>query len=89
VNLLDMGTEWVPVEDDEGDAGDAELYEGVDRASGAVEWEATRLDLIFGSHSRLRTVADVYASDDADEQFVEDFVDAWTKVMRLDRFDLA
>jgi len=87
VNLLDMETEWVPVADD--GAGDAELYEGVDRESGAVEWEATRLDLIFGSHSRLRTVADVYASDDADEQFVEDFVDAWTKVMRLDRFDLA
>ena len=84
-NLLDMGTEWVPVESDP-DAADA--YEGLDRETGEVEWEATRLDLIFGSHSRLRAVAEVYGSDDAEERFVRDFVDAWTKVMRLDRFDL-
>jgi catalase-peroxidase len=82
VNLLDMGTEWRPVGEDE------EVYEGIDRETGEVEWEATRLDLIFGSHSRLRAVAEVYGSDDADEKFVRDFVDAWTKVMRLDRFDL-
>jgi catalase-peroxidase len=85
VNLLDMGTEWVPVESDP-DA--ADLYEGLDRETGEVEWEATRLDLVFGSHSRLRAVAEVYGSDDAEERFVRDFVDAWTKVMRLDRFDL-
>ena len=85
VNLLDMGTEWVPVTTD---PDTADVFEGIDRESGEVEWEATRLDLIFGSHSRLRAVAEVYGSDDAEERFVRDFVDAWTKVMRLDRFDL-
>nr|WP_212589843.1 catalase/peroxidase HPI [Halorubrum sp. Hd13] len=85
VNLLDMGTEWRPVE---AGAEDADVYEGIDRQTGEVEWEATRLDLIFGSNSRLRAIADVYGSEDAEEKLVRDFVDAWTKVMRLDRFDL-
>ncbi|MFC7096755.1 catalase/peroxidase HPI [Halobaculum marinum] len=80
-NLLDMGTEWEPTDDEN-------RFEVRDRATGDVEGEATRVDLIFGSHSRLRAVAEVYAADDADEQFVEDFVDAWTKVMTADRFDL-
>ncbi|WP_280585147.1 catalase/peroxidase HPI [Halorubrum sp. Boch-26] len=82
VNLLDMGTEWRPV------AEGADVYEGIDRGTGEVEWEATRLDLIFGSHSRLRAIAEVYGSEGEDETFVQDFVDAWAKVMRLDRFDL-
>ena len=85
VNLLDMGTEWRPVEEG---AEDPDVYEGVDRRTGEVEWEATRLDLIFGSNSRLRAIAEVYGSEDAEEELVRDFVDAWTKVMRLDRFDL-
>ena len=85
VNLLDMGTEWRPVDED---AETANVFEGIDRDTGEVEWEATRLDLVFGSHSRLRAVADVYGSDDGEEKLVRDFVDAWTKVMRLDRFDL-
>jgi len=85
VNLLDMGTEWRPVAEG---VEDADLYEGVDRETGAVEWEATRLDLIFGSNSRLRAIAEVYGSEDAEAKLVDDFVDAWTKVMRLDRFDL-
>ena len=82
VNLLDMGTEWEPVSDDR------EVFEGRDRETGEVQWKGSRVDLIFGSHSRLRAIADVYASDDAEEQFVQDFVDAWTKVMTADRFDL-
>jgi len=82
VNLLDMGTEWEPVSDDR------EVFEGRDRETGEVQWQGSRVDLIFGSHSRLRAIADVYASDDAEEQFVQDFVDAWTKVMTADRFDL-
>lgn len=85
VNLLDMSTEWEPVEEG---AEDADVYEGIDRQTGEVEWEATRLDLIFGSNSRLRAIAEVYGSEDAEEKLVRDFVDAWTKVMRLDRFDL-
>ena len=80
VNLLDMGTEWKP-------AGDA--YEGRDRKTGKVKWTGTRADLVFGSHSVLRALAEVYASSDAKEKFVKDFVAAWTKVMNLDRFDLA
>jgi catalase-peroxidase len=64
------------------------LYEGVDRASGKVKYTATPVDLIFGSNSELRAVAEVYAYNDSQEKFVNDFVDAWTKVMRLDRFDL-
>ena len=79
VNLLDMGTEWSA-------AGD--FYEGRDRKTKAVKWTSTRVDLIFGSHSQLRAFAEVYASADAKEKFVKDFVAAWTKVMNLDRFDL-
>jgi len=79
VNLLDMRTEWKP-------AGD--IYEGRDRKSGAVKWTGTRVDLVFGSNSELRALAEVYASKDAGEKFVKDFVAAWTKVMEADRFDL-
>jgi len=80
VNLLDMNTEWQP-------AGDT--YEGHDRKTKAVKWTATRVDLVFGAHSQLRALAEVYASSDAKEKFVKDFVKAWTKVMNADRFDLA
>jgi catalase-peroxidase len=83
VNLLDMGTKWQPFADSEG------LYEGRDRKTNDVKWTATRVDLIFGSHSQLRALAEVYACADAKEKFVQDFVAAWTKVMNLDRFDLA
>jgi catalase-peroxidase len=82
VNLLDMDYEWEPVDEQN------EVFEVRDRATGEVEWEATRFDLIFGSNARLRAVADVYGAEDGEEQFVEDFVDAWSKVMHLDRFDL-
>ncbi|WP_345779718.1 catalase/peroxidase HPI [Haloplanus halobius] len=82
VNLLDMDYEWESV------SADHERFEVRDRDTGDVEWEATRFDLIFGSNARLRTVADVYGSDDGEEAFVQDFVDAWHKVMTLDRFDL-
>jgi len=82
VNLLDMGTEWVPTSEAE------EEYEGRDRATGAVRWTATRVDLIFGHNAELRALAEVYACDDAQEKFVRDFVAAWDKVMNLDRFDL-
>jgi catalase-peroxidase len=78
VNLLDMNTEWSP-------AGDA--YEGRDRKTKAVKWTGTRVDLIFGSHAQLRAFAEVYASADAREKFVGDFVAAWTKVMNADRFE--
>jgi catalase-peroxidase len=80
VNLLDMGTEWQPSKSDGG------VYEGRDRA-GKVKWTATAVDLVFGSHSQLRAIAEVYASADAKEKFVRDFVSAWDKVMNLDRFD--
>jgi len=83
VNLLDMGTVWKPVPGAEG------VFEGRDRASGAPKWTGTRVDLVFGSNSQLRAIAEVYASDDAREKFVRDFVAAWTKVMNADRFDLA
>ncbi|MFM5079430.1 catalase/peroxidase HPI [Aeromonas caviae] len=83
VNLLDMGTEWKPA------AGSPSVYEGRDRQSGKVKWTGTRVDLVFGSNSQLRALAEVYASADAKEKFVKDFVAAWTKVMNLDRFDLA
>jgi catalase-peroxidase len=83
VNLLDMATEWRPV------AGETNLYEGRDRKSGQVKYSATRADLIFGSNSELRALAEVYASADAKEKFVRDFAAAWNKVMNLDRFDLA
>ncbi|MCO4204701.1 catalase/peroxidase HPI [Aeromonas taiwanensis] len=83
VNLLDMGTEWKPA------AGSPGVYEGSDRQSGKVKWTGSRVDLVFGSNSQLRALAEVYASGDAKEKFVKDFVAAWTKVMNLDRFDLA
>jgi catalase-peroxidase len=83
VNLLDMGTHWHPV------AADANAFEGRDRDTGAIRWTGTRADLVFGSNSELRALAEVYASDDAKEKFVRDFVAAWVKVMNLDRFDLA
>jgi len=83
VNLLDMGVEWKALEDTYGNR-----FEGRDRKSGAVKWTATRADLIFGSHSQLRALAEVYGASDAKEKFVKDFVAAWAKVMNLDRFDL-
>jgi catalase-peroxidase len=82
VNLLDMATEWRPV------SAAADIFEGRDRKSGAVKWTATRVDLVFGSNSQLRAIAEVYAAMDAKEKFVRDFVAAWTKVMNLDRFDV-
>jgi catalase-peroxidase len=83
VNLLDMSTTWQPV------AQDANTFEGRDAATGEVKWTGSRADLVFGSNSELRALAEVYASDDAKGKFVTDFVAAWTKVMNLDRFDLA
>ena len=83
VNLLDMGTEWKAVSDAK------DVFEGRDRKAGEVKWTGTRVDLIFGSNSQLRALAEVYGSADARKQFVQDFVAAWTKVMNLDRFDLA
>ena len=83
VNVLDMGTEWTPADDTD------ELFEGRDRASGELKWTGTRVDLVFGSNSQLRALAEVYASNDRKETFVKDFVKAWTKVMNADRFDLA
>src|SRR6266704_2982922 len=83
VNLLDMGTQWQP------SAGSDGMYEGRDRKTNEVKWTGTRADLIFGSHSQLRALAEVYACTDSKEKFVKDFVAAWTKVMNLDRFDLA
>ncbi|MCU0618926.1 MAG: hypothetical protein MUF40_03345 [Gemmatimonadaceae bacterium] len=83
VNLLDMGTTWKPMSE----AGD--VFEGRDRVTGDVKWSATRVDLIFGSHSQLRALAEVYGQNDATEKFVRDFVKAWDKVMMLDRFELA
>jgi catalase-peroxidase len=82
VNLLDLRTEWSP-------GSDEHLYEGRDRETDELRWTATAVDLVFGSHSQLRALAEVYASDDAKEEFVRDFVAAWDKVMNLDRFDLA
>ena len=82
VNLVDMGTEWSPIDETE------EFFEGKDRTTGAVKWTASRVDLVFGSNSQLRALAEVYAADDAKEKFVRDFVFAWNKVMNADRFDL-
>jgi catalase-peroxidase len=81
-NLLDMSVEWKPTSEA------AEEFEGRDRKSGAVKWTGTRVDLVFGSNAQLRALAEVYASSDAKEKFVKDFVAAWTKVMNLDRFDV-
>jgi catalase-peroxidase len=83
VNLLNMSTAWMPASDDK------EIFNGRDRKTGAVKWTATRVDLIFGSNSELRAIAEVYGSADAREKFVNDFVAAWNKVMNLDRFELA
>ena len=83
VNLLDMGTEWKPLSKDE------DLFEGTDRKTGAKKWTGTRVDLVFGSNSQLRALAEAYACSDAQAKFVHDFVAAWDKVMNLDRFDLA
>jgi catalase-peroxidase len=83
VNLLDMGTSWTPTSAEE------ELFEGRDRKTGEKKWTATRVDLVFGSNSELRALAEVYGSADSQEKFVKDFVSAWNKVMNLDRFDLA
>jgi catalase-peroxidase len=83
LNLLDMGTTWkatTPHED---------LFEGSDRVTGEVKWTGSRVDLIFGSNSELRALAEVYGCGDSQEKFLKDFVAAWTKVMNLDRFDLA
>jgi catalase-peroxidase len=82
VNLLDMSTKWTKSDKAEG------VYEGRDRASGKLKWTATPVDLVFGSNSELRAVAEAYASSDGEAQFVDDFVSAWTKVMSLDRFNL-
>jgi catalase-peroxidase len=83
VNLLDMGTQWTPVSDDK------DLFEGRDRKTGDLKWTATRVDLIFGSHSQLRALAEVYGQGDSREKFVRDFVAAWTTVMNAARFDWA
>jgi catalase-peroxidase len=82
VNLLDMRTEWKPV------SKEADLFEGRDRKSGELKWTGTRVDLVFGSNSQLRALAEVYGCQDSQEKFVKDFVAAWNKVMNLDRFDV-
>jgi catalase-peroxidase len=82
VKLLGMDTQWKPVSDAR------ELFEGHDRKTGKQKWTGTRVDLVFGSSSVLRALAEVYASEDAKKKFVDDFVAAWTKVTNLDRFDL-
>ncbi len=83
VNLLDMNTTWKAISEDK------ELFEGYNIETGKLKWTATRIDLIFGSNSELRALAEVYGSNDAQEKFVKDFIAAWDKVMNLDRFDLA
>ncbi len=83
VNLLDLETEWRPLSEDR------QLFEGVDRQTGTRRWTATRVDLIFGANAQLRSIAEVYAADDAEEKFIRDFVKAWVRVMHLDRFDLS
>jgi catalase-peroxidase len=83
VNLLDMGTTWQATSEAE------DTFEGRDRGTGELKWTGSRFDLIFGSNSQLRALAEVYASDDARQKFARDFVAAWNKVMNLDRFDLA
>jgi catalase-peroxidase len=86
VNLLDMSTQWQPSAQSNGSGA---VYEGRDRKTGTVKWTATRADLLFGSNSQLRAIAEVYAQNDSKEKFVKDFVAVWNKVMNLDRFDLA
>ena len=81
-NVLDLGTMWEATSDEQN------VFEGRDRETGEVKWTGTRADLIFGSNSELRALAEVYASDDAEDKFINDFVAAWSKVMKLDRFDL-
>ncbi|MDP1552074.1 MAG: peroxidase family protein, partial [Methanobacteriaceae archaeon] len=83
MNLLDMGTEWKPVSEE------SDLFEGYDRETGELKWTGTRVDLIFGSNSQLRAIAEVYASEDADSKFIQDFIAAWNKVMNADRYDLS
>ena len=83
VNLVDMKMKWQPSSTSEG------VYEGRDRATGELKWTGTRVDLVFGSNSQLRAIAEFYACDDSKEAFVKDFVAAWNKVMNLDRYDLA
>jgi catalase-peroxidase len=82
VNLLDMRTEWKPL------TADAQEFEGRDRSSGKVKWTASRVDLVFGANSQLRAIAEVYGASDAQPKFINDFVNAWTKVMNADRFDV-
>jgi catalase-peroxidase len=82
VNLLDMSTTWKPT------SKDADIFEGHDRKTGKLKWTGTRVDLIFGSNSQLRAIAEVYACEDSSKKFVNDFVTAWNKVMNADRFDL-
>ena len=86
VNLLDMNTQWQPSNHSNGSGA---VYEGRDRKTNQVKWTGTRVDLIFGSHSQLRALAEVYASSDSKEKFVKDFAAAWTKVMNHDRFEVA
>jgi catalase-peroxidase len=81
VNLLDISTEWKQ-------SAEENVYEGRDRATGDLKWTATAVDLVFGSHSQLRAISEVYAQSDSGEKFVRDFVAAWNRVMNLDRFDL-
>ncbi len=83
VNLLDMGIVWSATGEDK------EIYEGHDRETGELKWSGSRIDLLFGSNSELRAIAEVYAADDAKEKFVTDFIKAWNKVMNADHFDLA
>jgi len=82
VNLLDINNDWQPTSESE------DVFEGRDRVTGEAKWTATRCDLVFGSNSQLRAIAEVYGSDDSEQKFVTDFVAAWNKVMNLDRFDL-
>ena len=82
VNLLDLNIEWLPASEDE------YIFEGKDRKTGETKWTATRVDLIFGHHPELRALSEFYASDDAKEKFINDFIDSWNKVMNLDRFDI-
>ena len=82
VNLLDMSTTWKATPEDEN------VFEGHDRTTGKLKWTGTRVDLIFGSNSQLRAIAEVYGCEDSEEKFLNDFVSAWNKVMNLDRFDL-